>query len=90
VIVNISEEGEVFKIVVLDTGPGVAEAELAFIFEPFYRSHSPRNNADGHGLGLAIARRVIEAHKGNIIASNRATGGLCVEIQIPIAVSKIV
>jgi two-component system OmpR family sensor kinase len=90
VIVQTSEEDtSVFKIIVLDTGPGVAETELEHIFQPFFRSNSPRNNADGHGLGLAIARRVIESHGGSIRAWNRATGGLCVEMTIPITGFKI-
>ena len=76
------------KIFILDTGSGVAETELQLIFEPFFRSNSPGNNADGHGLGLAIARRVIEAHGGKISASNRASGGLCVEMTIPLAIVK--
>lgn len=90
VIVETSEEGgALLKITVLDTGSGVSEGELELIFAPFFRSNSRGNNADGHGLGLAIARRVIEAHGGNIRASNRATGGLCVEMTIPFANSKL-
>jgi two-component system OmpR family sensor kinase len=42
-----------------DRGPGVAPADLDTIFAPFYRSHPAANNVDGHGLGLAIARRVV-------------------------------
>jgi two-component system OmpR family sensor kinase len=68
---------------VIDDGPGVAEADLETIFQPFYRSNPSANNIDGHGLGLAIARRVIEAHGGTISAANRDAGGLCVTITLP-------
>jgi len=68
---------------VIDDGPGVAPEDLDTIFEPFYRSHPSANNIDGHGLGLAIARRVVQAHGGSIRASNREAGGLCVTITLP-------
>jgi signal transduction histidine kinase len=71
------------RISVLDRGPGVAPDQLAAIFEPFYREHP--GGADGHGLGLAIARRVIDAHGGAITASNREGGGLRVDITLPLA-----
>jgi len=68
---------------VIDDGPGVAQADLDTIFEPFYRSNPGANNIDGHGLGLAIARRVVQAHGGTIVAANREGGGLCVTIALP-------
>ena len=68
---------------VIDNGPGVAPADLETIFEPFYRSNPGANNIDGHGLGLAIARRVVQAHGGTIGAANREAGGLCVTIALP-------
>lgn len=71
------------RLLVLDEGPGVPDAELNAIFEPFFRS-STTKAADGHGLGLAIARRVVETHGGTIQASIRIDGGLCVEIVLPI------
>ena len=69
-------------ITVADNGPGVAHAELASIFEPFFRG-SGAKDAQGHGLGLAIARRVIEAHGGRVAAANRPEGGLVVTLQLP-------
>ncbi|HEY0064477.1 MAG TPA: ATP-binding protein [Telluria sp.] len=68
---------------VIDQGPGVAQTDLETIFQPFYRSNPSANNIDGHGLGLAIARRVVDAHGGTIAAGNRPTGGLCVSITLP-------
>jgi two-component system OmpR family sensor kinase len=68
-------------ISVCDAGPGVAEDKLASLFEPFVRAD---DNAarDGYGLGLAIARRAVEAHGGGIRAINRQEGGLCVEVDL--------
>ncbi|MDR3409800.1 MAG: ATP-binding protein [Formivibrio sp.] len=77
-------EGEnILTLLILDEGNGVAPNELEAIFEPFYRGENPVGN--GHGLGLAIARRIITAHGGRIHARNRASGGLCVEINLPLA-----
>jgi signal transduction histidine kinase len=70
---------------VLDRGPGVAQADLQAIFEPFFRSSETLKDVEGHGLGLAIAQQVVHAHGGSIAARNREDGGLCVEIALPIA-----
>ncbi|MYM39844.1 sensor histidine kinase [Duganella qianjiadongensis] len=67
---------------VLDRGPGVAEQDLDTIFQPFFRSSNA--GVEGHGLGLAIARHVVEAHGGKIKATNREGGGLCVELRLPL------
>jgi signal transduction histidine kinase len=76
------DHGEV-HIEVLDRGPGILEAHVGSIFEPFFRSNPTRNNVDGHGLGLAIAKRVVENHGGRITAANRPGGGLRVTISLP-------
>jgi signal transduction histidine kinase len=70
-------------IEVLDRGPGIAQEHLGQIFEPFFRSNPTQNNVDGHGLGLAIAKRVVENHGGSITAANRPGGGLRVTIALP-------
>ena len=71
----------VLHLSVADNGPGVVEADLETIFDPFVRSGSDRS-ADGYGLGLAIARRVIEAHGGSVGAANRPEGGLVIMMKL--------
>lgn len=69
-------------IAIADKGAGVPEGDLATIFDPFVRSGSGQSIA-GYGLGLAITRRVIEAHGGAVSAANRAEGGLVVVLELP-------
>lgn len=62
-----------------DTGPGFYPEDLPYVFEPLYRGDASRNRATGGaGLGLAIARRIIRAHSGNLSAANASTGGAIV------------
>ena len=71
------------RIRVRDYGPGVPEEHLAHIFDPFYRVDTDRNRTSGGvGLGLAIARRAVELHKGRIEAHN-SNPGLLMEIDLP-------
>ena len=91
---QLARAGQQLQVRILDEGQGVPEVELHAIFEPFFRGSSHANpgagtstrSADGYGLGLAIARRVIIAHGGSITAFNRSEGGLCVEIILPLRV----
>ena len=71
------------RIDVLDRGPGIPPADLAAVFQPFFRAGASRTGVDGHGLGLAIAQRVVQAHAGEIVARNREDGGLRVTITLP-------
>lgn len=73
------------RIRVADRGPGVPSEELGQIFERFYRSpRHAHSEIRGSGLGLSIARRVIEAHTGRITADNRPEGGLVITIELPL------
>ncbi len=83
---GVCQHGQV-HITVRDRGPGVAESELDSIFQPFYRSPS-NPTGTGYGLGLAIARRAVESHGGQIRARNRVEGGLQVDIQLPLSPGK--
>ncbi len=71
-------------VAVRDHGPGVPEEALPRLFDPFYRVESDRNRTSGGiGLGLSIARRAIELHKGAIRARNAAPG-LEVALELPV------
>ncbi|MFC4253905.1 HAMP domain-containing protein [Altererythrobacter xixiisoli] len=72
------------RITVLDEGPGIPEAEIGAIFEPFVRGAEDDQPGSGFGLGLTIASRAIAAHGGRLTAENRPSGGLQVTIALPI------
>ena len=73
------------SITVMDRGPGIAEAELAQVMEPFYRVENSRNRSTGGtGLGLAIAQQLAIALGGSLTLSNREGGGLCAELKLPL------
>lgn len=60
---------------VVDEGPGIAAEEIERVFDPFYQAGST-HRGDGHaGLGLAIARRIVDLHGGTLYARNRQRGG---------------
>jgi two-component system sensor histidine kinase CpxA len=72
-------------LTVRDHGPGVPEAELAHIFEPFYRVGEARERSSGGvGLGLSIADRTIKLHGGSVRAEN-VPGGLLITIELPVS-----
>ncbi|MFT3789712.1 MAG: ATP-binding protein [Rudaea sp.] len=74
------------RLRVADAGPGVDGSDLARIFEPYYRTDDARaRKSGGSGLGLAIAKRAIERQGGRIRASNVASGGLEIEIRLPLS-----
>jgi signal transduction histidine kinase len=78
------------RLHVLDRGPGIPEAELERVFEPFHRLEASRNRATGGtGLGLGIARSVARLHGGEVVLHNRAglvdgaPGGLDAVLALP-------
>jgi nitrogen fixation/metabolism regulation signal transduction histidine kinase len=76
--VRLTHLPQLLRIEVLDRGPGMSEAVLQNALVPFY---STKRN--GTGLGLALAREIVEAHGGRLTLANRGDGGLCVALQLP-------
>ena len=78
--------GGTVEIMVADCGPGVPEAELTKIFDPFYRADASRARETGNaGLGLTIVKACLEGCCGSVAAANRLPHGLAVTIQLAAA-----
>lgn len=81
---QVVREMDMVKVCITDSGDGIAEEDLPYIFEPLYRAEKSRNrNTAGLGLGLAIVEKIITAHKGTVRAYNHREKGAVFEIVIP-------
>jgi signal transduction histidine kinase len=81
--VVVEDDGELV-LRVLDEGPGIPDAALEQVFEPFFRLESSRNSATGGtGLGLGIARDIAQAHGGSLTLRNRLPRGLEAVLRLP-------
>ena len=82
---KIGEYAKAIEITIDDEGPGIPDAELPLVFQPFYRVEDSRNrDTGGTGLGLAIAQSVVQAHGGELTLANRTGGGLRACIKLPV------
>jgi hypothetical protein len=83
--VSLAAEPGFARITIADRGPGLPEDQLEAVFEPFVRFESSRSReTGGAGLGLAIARTIIQAHGGEVRLHNRDGGGLAAEVRLPL------
>jgi signal transduction histidine kinase len=81
-------ESNSLLIRVRDRGIGVSAEDLERIFEPFFRTDRSRARATGGvGLGLAVVRRIVEAHGGDVSAESSAERGTCFSVRVPAAAS---
>lgn len=84
--VGISHAGEAAFITIDDTGPGIPDADLERVFDPFDRLETSRSReTGGAGLGLPIARAILRAHGGEVNLSNRPEGRLRATVRQPAA-----
>jgi two-component system sensor histidine kinase BaeS len=71
-------------VAVVDQGRGIDEAQLPYVFDAFWQGDAHRRRSqEGVGLGLAITRRLIEAHGGSISAQSRQHSGTTMIIRLP-------
>ncbi|TDU81104.1 heavy metal sensor kinase [Prosthecobacter fusiformis] len=84
VTVECSSQNQQAVFTVRDDGPGIAAADLPHIFERFYRADQARTGSSGHtGLGLAIAKAIVENHGGSIQVTSSPGQGACFEVSLP-------
>jgi signal transduction histidine kinase len=82
--IALAAEPEALLLTVEDDGPGIPPDDVTRAFAPFTRLEGSRNrNTGGTGLGLTIARRIVEAEGGTIVVANRPEGGLRLGISLP-------
>jgi signal transduction histidine kinase len=75
--------GGLAEVSISDAGPGIPPDKLKEVFEPFFTT-----KAQGMGVGLSIARTILEAHDGQIFAENQTGGGAIFRIALPLAKSQ--
>ena len=83
--VSIARDRDVAIIAVRDHGPGLPDADLDRVFDPFFRSeHSRNKETGGIGLGLASVRAVVQLHGGTARMRNHPDGGLLAQVELPL------
>jgi two-component system sensor histidine kinase/response regulator len=84
IVVKAKEENDNILISVVDTGVGISKEDLPFIFEDFYVGKSGHRAEGGAGLGLALTRRIVEAHGGSISVESELGKGSTFTIRLPV------
>ncbi len=86
VYLSLSKSGEIARIVVRDTGPGIPAADLPYIFDRFYRGEKSRTRSktSGFGLGLSIANFIVEGHGGRIEVDTHEGQGTAFAVYFPL------
>lgn len=83
---TLRDAGGTVEIMIDDSGPGIPDADLDRVFDPFTRLEGSRSrDTGGIGLGLPIARAILRAHGGDVWLADRAGGGLRATITLPLA-----
>ncbi|HEX8992190.1 MAG TPA: ATP-binding protein [Anaerolineales bacterium] len=80
-----AQNGNAVKITLTDNGKGIAAEALPYIFDRMYRADSSRSQSEESGLGLAIARSIVEAHGGSVSAESAPGEGTTMTIVLPVS-----
>jgi signal transduction histidine kinase len=81
--IRLATEGEWARVTISDDGPGIAPKDRERVFERFFRADKARHEP-GAGLGLSIARWIVDQHHGRVLAGERAGGGAAMYVDIPV------
>jgi two-component system sensor histidine kinase KdpD len=84
ITIGAEEKDEFVQFSVSDQGPGIADAELGLIFDKFYRGTDQRYRVQGTGMGLPIAKAIVEAHEGTIGVISQVGHGSVFSFSLPI------
>ncbi|MFM7424298.1 MAG: sensor histidine kinase [Elainella sp.] len=91
VVVKVSQEGDRVWIAVIDTGQGIAPADIPHVFERFWRADRSRDrHSGGTGIGLAICRRLVDLHGGTIEVQSELGRGSTFRFSLPVVREKLV
>ena len=85
ILVKAEENGSDILISVKDEGVGISAEDLPHIFEGFFRGKSGQAVASGHGIGLAVSRQVVEAHKGSMTVESELGKGTTFVVRLPLS-----
>jgi signal transduction histidine kinase len=80
ITLSTARDGDSADLSVSDAGPGIPSEMLKEVFEPFFTT-----KPEGMGMGLSIARTIVEAHDGQLLAQNRTSGGAIFHVRLPLA-----
>jgi len=87
--VNVKTHGSHVEVKIKDEGIGIKATDLPHIFDRFYRADISRSKekVEGYGLGLSIAKKIVESHKGTIIAESKPGHGSTFTVRLPLVKS---
>ncbi|MEO6990813.1 MAG: ATP-binding protein, partial [Candidatus Baltobacteraceae bacterium] len=85
VTVTVAQRDDRAEVAIVDDGPGFSPEGLEHALDRFWRANPARTSGEGSGLGLALAKAVVEAAGGSIVLANLKSGGAEVAIRLPLA-----
>jgi signal transduction histidine kinase len=85
---SLAQAGDEAMFEVSDEGMGIPREEIPYVFEPFRRSRTDREDIPGVGLGLSVTQRIVRAHGGRIHVESQIGKGTTFRVYLPVMVSE--